>query len=80
MYQHNQEARPRTGSTTGIDRWKLSLCALLALVLSFMFTLPTRAQNSEAIVYTVGNTYLVGGKTYAFLLWQPGAAATTFGT
>ncbi len=38
------------------------------------------AQNADPVVYTVGNTYDVGGGThYAYLLWQPGDATTTFG-
>lgn len=37
------------------------------------------AQNADPVVYTVGNTYDVGGKHYAYLLWQPGEASTTFG-
>ena len=68
--------QPSTPSATK-RRLAINLLALAALLL-----VPSlgRAQNTAPLVYTVGNTYEVGnGDYYAYLLWQPGEAATTFG-
>jgi hypothetical protein len=64
------------------DRHSPSRLAALALLGALALgVLPVaHAQNSDPVVYTVGNTYDVGGgKHYAYLLWQPGDATTTFG-
>lgn len=49
---------------------------------SFAFLcVPLFAQNSDPLVFTVGQTYSTNGNTtrHNYLLWQPGDAATTFG-
>lgn len=38
-----------------------------------------RAQGTDQLLTTVGTTVEKGGRTYAYLLWQPGAADATFG-
>ena len=57
-------------------RWFLLLTAVL--------TLSTQAQNSDPLVYTVGQTFDTSSNSgspthHNYILWQPGDAATTFG-
>lgn len=38
-----------------------------------------QAQTTEPLIYTVGKVFPAGGQHYAYILWQPGDPATTFG-
>ncbi|MFT4548413.1 MAG: hypothetical protein ACI9UA_002439 [Pseudoalteromonas tetraodonis] len=55
------------------------LGALWILAITLLGGASSLAQNPGPTVYTVGNTYVIDGATYAYILWQPGTASTTFG-
>lgn len=58
---------------------KYFLTALFAATL--LHPAPARAQDTDQLLTTLGTTVAstVDGKTHAYLLWQPGDAAVTFG-
>jgi len=52
----------------------------LTLLSFFWSSAGLQAQSTDPLVYTVGNLYPAdGGQKIAYLLWQPGDVATTFG-
>jgi len=55
--------------------------ALLTLSAVFLLSSPAHTQGTENLLTTLGTTVdsTVDGKTHAYLLWQPGDAAVTFG-
>lgn len=57
-----------------------SFFRLLTLaLLSALASLPLSAQNPDALIYTVGNSYQTNGAQYDYFLWQPGDINSTLG-
>jgi hypothetical protein len=57
---------------------KISFPKALALAVTALLS-PLAAQGTEDLLTSVGTTVQSGGKTHAYLLWQPGEAAATLG-
>tara|TARA_B110000908_G_scaffold172773_1_gene243047 strand:- start:25332 stop:28787 length:3456 start_codon:yes stop_codon:yes gene_type:complete len=54
----------------------LRIIAIFCLVLGAGLL---RAQTTEPLIYTVGKVFKATGHHYAYILWQPGEPASTFG-
>lgn len=74
------QPRQSPSSQPQVSRPGPGVCALGAATVALLLLAPrVGSQTADPSVYTVGNTYTIEGKTYAYLLWQPGQASTTFG-
>ena len=52
---------------------------LASVLLLAGWQLPTKAQNGDPLIYTVGKVFQTDNAPHAYILWQPGNPATTYG-
>ncbi|MCH2061294.1 MAG: hypothetical protein MK183_11765, partial [Verrucomicrobiales bacterium] len=52
---------------------------LASVILITGWQLPVKAQNPDPLIYTVGKVFATDSGPHAYILWQPGSPAATYG-